>query len=144
MAAVTFGANVDGEHNSGGVVLLSYGGQINDVEPHATASVQRSSVFKGLFQSFWEHEEFDAENISWTRGIYTDVFSENGGYPIPNHQSEGCFINYPDADIRDEDVNQTGVPWSALYYGDNYDRLVAAKNKYDPLNVFHHSQSIGS
>lgn len=126
------------------VVLLSYGGQINQRPSDATASVQRSSAFKGLFQSFWSGTDNDAANIAWTRDVFTGVFANTGGYPVPGEQTEGCYINYPDADIRNPQVNRSGTPWSTLYYGDNYDRLLQVKQKYDPLNVFHFSQSIGS
>lgn len=126
------------------VVLLSYGGQINERPSGATAAAQRSSLFKGLFQSFWEGAENDAANIAWTRDVYTEVFAGTGGYPVPGPQTDGCYINYPDADIRDPAVNRSGVPWSRLYYGDNYARLLRVKRKYDPLDVFHHSQSVGS
>ncbi|MFJ6291730.1 FAD-binding oxidoreductase [Streptomyces griseoviridis] len=124
------------------VVLLSYGGKINSVASGGTASAQRDSLFKGLFQSFWSDAGGDAANIGWTRAVYGDVFSSSGGYPVPGAATDGCYINYPDADITDPAVNTTGVPWHSLYYKGNYPRLQQVKAVYDPGNVFRHSQSI--
>ncbi|MFI5762100.1 MULTISPECIES: FAD-dependent oxidoreductase [unclassified Streptomyces] len=124
------------------MVLLSYGGQINTVASDATASAQRDSAFKVLFETFWSDSAEDAQHIGWCRDIYTEVFSATGGYPVPSAQTDGCYINYPDTDIIDPQVNKSGVPWSTLYYKGNYPRLQRAKAKYDPKNVFRNSQSI--
>ncbi|MDQ1744216.1 MAG: hypothetical protein QOE23_2555 [Pseudonocardiales bacterium] len=132
----------DVENPQSMVVLLSYGGQINTRRADETAAAQRSSIFKGLFQSFWDGAENDEPNIQWTRDVFGQVFQQSGGYPVPGPATDGCYINYPDADIRDPRQNRSGVPWSTLYYGQNYPRLQRIKQAYDPLNVFHHSQSI--
>ncbi|WEH36701.1 BBE domain-containing protein [Streptomyces sp. AM 4-1-1] len=124
------------------VVLLSFGGRINSVPPSATASAQRDSIFKGLFQSFWAEEQHDAENIAWTRDVYREVFAATGGYPVPGTDTDGCYINYPDTDITDPAQNTSGVPWQALYYKGNYSRLQQIKAMYDPRDVFRHAQSI--
>ncbi|MDX3494264.1 FAD-binding protein [Streptomyces turgidiscabies] len=124
------------------VVLLSYGGKINTVASGDTAAAQRDSVFKGLFQSFWGDTEADDANISWVRDVYGEVFSATGGYPVPGAATDGCYINYPDADIADTRQNTTGVPWYTLYYKGNYPRLQRIKAVYDPRNIFRHSQSI--
>jgi hypothetical protein len=39
----------------------------------------------------------------------------------------GAYVNYPEAEAD---------PRSCAAYGDNYDRLVTLKNKYDPDNLF--------
>ncbi|GAA3748983.1 BBE domain-containing protein [Streptomyces tremellae] len=132
----------DHENPQSMVVLLSYGGRINTVRPGDTASAQRDSVFKGLFQSFWAGSGDDAANIGWTRDVFGEVFSATGGYPVPGPATDGCYINYPDADITDTGVNTTGVPWYTLYYKGNYPRLQQIKATYDPRNTFRHSQSI--
>ncbi|CAL9417116.1 Aclacinomycin-N_aclacinomycin-A oxidase [Streptomyces sp. enrichment culture] len=132
----------DHENPASMVVLLSYGGKINTVGSGDTASAQRDSIFKGLFQSFWSSADDDAANIGWTRDVYSEVFSASGGYPVPGAVTDGCYINYPDADITDTKVNTTGVPWYTLYYKGNYPRLQRIKAAYDPRNTFRHSQSI--
>ncbi|MEU1124558.1 FAD-binding oxidoreductase [Streptomyces sp. NPDC005899] len=132
----------DHENAASMVVLLSYGGKINAVGSGDTAAAQRDSVFKGLFQSFWSDASGDAANIGWTRDVYGEVFAATGGYPVPGAATDGCYINYPDADIADTAVNTTGVPWHTLYYKDNYPRLQRIKAAYDARNTFRHSQSI--
>ncbi|MER6695491.1 BBE domain-containing protein, partial [Streptomyces minutiscleroticus] len=132
----------DHENSASMVVLLSFGGKINDVASGDTAAAQRDSLFKGLFQSFWADAENDDTNIAWTRDVYSEVFSSTGGYPVPGAATDGCYINYPDADITDTRQNTTGVPWYTLYYKDNYPRLQQIKAAYDPRNTFRHSQSI--
>lgn len=124
------------------VSLLSFGGHINAVGPEETASVQRDSSFKALFQSLWQYADDDAANVSWTREIFEEVFAETGGYPISSEQTDGCYINYPDSDITDPSRNRSGVPWHELYYGRNYPRLQRIKGTYDPRDIFRHAQSV--
>ena len=38
--------------------------------------------------------------------------------------------------------NQSGVPWSELYYGGNYKKLQEAKGRWDPHQVFNHVLSV--
>jgi FAD/FMN-containing dehydrogenase len=47
--------------------------------------------------------------------------------------SGGVYPNFPDPDLQD---------WAHAYHGDNYDRLVRVKARYDPDNFFHFRQSI--
>jgi FAD/FMN-containing dehydrogenase len=51
-------------------------------------------------------------------------------------------VNYPDADLSDPVWNKSSVPWSTLYYKDDYPRLQRIKKKYDPRNFFRHRQSV--
>lgn len=47
----------------------------------------------------------------------------------------GAYVNYIDPLQHD---------WHKMYYGDNYQRLLAIKKKIDPNNYFNFQQSIGS
>lgn len=47
----------------------------------------------------------------------------------------GAYVNYIDPLRHD---------WHKMYYGDNYQRLLAIKKKIDPNNYFNFQQSIGS
>jgi hypothetical protein len=118
------------------------GGQINAVPAPATASVHRDSAFLAFIQAFWPSSAADAANIGWLRDVYNGLFPDTGGYPVSNEQTDGCYISTPDTDIVDPRQNRSGVPWQTLYYGANYPRLQQVKARYDPLNVFRHSQSI--
>jgi FAD/FMN-containing dehydrogenase len=120
----------------------SYGCRVNAVSADATAVPQRSSVLKLQYQSYWTTPAEDDKNLSWIRDFYRDVYADTGGVPISNAVTDGCFINYPDRDLSSEEWNTSGVPWSTLYYKDGYPRLRQAKQRWDPLNVFRHAQSI--
>lgn len=124
------------------LVLFSFGGAVNAVDPAATANAQRSSVFKMCFQTFWPDRKDDAFYLDWIRGLYADFFAESKGVPLIGDQMDGCYINYPDSDMADPAYNRSGVPWSTLYYKDNYPRLQQVKRRYDPENFFRHSLSV--
>ncbi|MBV9577973.1 MAG: FAD-binding oxidoreductase [Chloroflexi bacterium] len=109
----------------------SYGCQVNAVPPNATAVPQRSSVMKLQYQTYWNDPSEDADNLSWIRKFYTDMYGYQG--PVPDGIVDGCYVNYPDVDL---------VDWPQLYYKDNYPRLQAVKSQWDPHNIFHHRQSV--
>ncbi|MEV6604911.1 FAD-binding protein [Kutzneria sp. NPDC051319] len=123
------------------LLITSYGGQVNTVAPDATAVVQRDSVLKPQFVTFWNDGD-DAANIAWVRELYRDVFAGTGGVPVSNDRQDGAYINYADVDLADPAWNTSGVPWSTLYYGGNYPRLRQVKSKWDPGNRFRHALSV--
>jgi hypothetical protein len=124
------------------LVLLSYGGQVNAVAPHVTASAQRDSAFKMCLQTFWADADDDDFYLNWARRTYEDMFAATGGVPVPGGQADGCYINYPDNDVASPQHNRSGVPWQTLYFKDNYPTLRRIKRKYDPTNFFRHRLSI--
>lgn len=126
------------------LVAFSYGGAISAVDPAATAVAQRDSICKLLYQSFWSTPAEDAANIGWVREFYRTMYSGTGGVPVPGELTDGCYINYPDADLSTPDWNTSGVPWHTLYYKDNYARLQRVKARWDPRNVFRHRQSVSA
>ncbi|WP_329584577.1 FAD-binding protein [Kitasatospora sp. NBC_01250] len=124
------------------LVLFSFGGQVNAVAQDATANAQRGSVFKMCFQTFWADESQDDFYLGWLRDLYEDFFVSTGGVPRPGADTQGCYINYPDRDMDDPRYNRSGVPWSTLYYQDNYPRLQQVKRRWDPSDHFRHSLSV--
>lgn len=108
-----------------------YGGQVNAVDPAATAVSQRSSILKLQYQTYWTNPVDDNDNLEWIRSFYTAMYGEQG--PMPDELLDGCYVNYPDADLID---------WETLYYKENYARLQRVKARWDPLNIFNYSQSI--
>ncbi|MGW7533063.1 FAD-binding oxidoreductase [Amycolatopsis sp. NPDC054798] len=124
------------------LVAFSYGGAISAVDPAATAVAQRDSTFKLLYQAFWSTADADAANIGWVRDFYRAMYADTGGVPVPGEVADGCYINYPDADLSDPDWNTSGVPWHDLYFKNNYARLRRAKARWDPEDVFRHRQSV--
>lgn len=109
----------------------SYGCRINAVDSEATAVPQRSSIMKLQYQTYWNNPSEEDENLRWIRAFYDDMYGPDG--PLPNATMDGCYVNYPDTDLRD---------WARLYYLDSYPRLQRVKKRWDPGNVFHHRQSI--
>ncbi|MEW5659198.1 BBE domain-containing protein, partial [Streptomyces cinereoruber] len=126
----------------GAVDLYSYGGRVNAVPPAATALPQRDSILKAWFSVTWMDPATDDLHLRWIRELYRDVFGDTGGVPVPNADHDGCYINYPDTDVADPAWNTSGVPWTTLYYKDNYPRLQRVKAAWDPRDVFHHPLSV--
>jgi FAD/FMN-containing dehydrogenase len=132
----------------GGILAVdSYGGAVNRAELAEITSVpQRASVLKLQIQSYWKKPSDDEAHLKWMRDFYTDLYSgpdvdaAHKGTPYHNQQYEGCYINYPDADML-------AYPfWPQLYYGEQglYPFLQGVKRRYDPNNLFHHAMSIRS
>lgn len=125
-----------------GMLLVGYGGQVRAQPSGSTATAQRDVVMKAVYQSVWLDEVDDAANLAWVRDLYRDVYAATGGVPVPGEVSDGSYINYADNDLADPVWNTSGVPWSTLYYKDNYPRLRRVKARWDPRNVFHHPLAI--
>ncbi|MFE5852613.1 FAD-binding oxidoreductase [Streptomyces sp. NPDC056500] len=125
-----------------GIMLASYGGAVNTVDPSATAMPQRDSIMRLIFATEWDSPEEDDKHLTWVREFYRDVFAATGGVPAPGGTGDGCHINYADADVANPEWNTSGVPWHSLYFKDNYPRLQAAKARWDPRDVFRHSLSV--
>jgi aclacinomycin oxidase len=126
----------------GKVYVAAYGGQINTVSPTATAVAQRDSLFKVAYSAQWADPAEDAAQLAWIRALYRDVHAATGGVPVTNESQDGCYINYPDVDLKDPAWNTSGVPWSTLYYKQNYRKLQRVKATYDPRHVFRHALSV--
>jgi FAD binding domain/Berberine and berberine like len=109
----------------------SYGCRVNAVEPGATAIPQRSSIMKLQYQTYWNEPSDEDVNLAWIRGFYDEMYGPDG--PLPDGTMDGCYVNYPDCDLRN---------WAELYYLGNYPRLQQVKAGWDPHDVFNHAQSI--
>lgn len=124
------------------VLLSSFGGKVNAVAPDATAAPHREAAYKAAWMIWWTDPADEAKSLSWIREFFHGVYAGTGGVPVPDAVTDGCYVNYPDIDLHDPAFNQSGVPWHTLYYKDNYPRLQQVKKKYDPRDVFRHSQSV--
>jgi hypothetical protein len=122
--------------------FLSWGGKMNALSPQDTAVAERDSVALFSVGNVWGNPEEDEQHLTWNRTLYRDVFAATGGVPVPNDRTGGCYINWPDPDLLEEEWNQSGVPWSELYYGGNYKKLQEAKRRWDPRQVFNHVLSV--
>jgi hypothetical protein len=121
------------------VQIDSYGGKINANGTGHTAVPQRQSILKAQYQTYWTDPKEDDVQVAWIRRIYNAVHASTGNRPIlPAYQ--GCYINYPDVDMKyvQDGSTQVDPDWLHLYYQDEalIDRLIALKNKVDPHNLF--------
>lgn len=124
------------------VQLTSYGGRIAAVAPEVTASAHRDAAFKLQWQVFWNNPAEDDLHVRWARESYAAVYAETGGVPVPDDVTDGCYVNYPDADLGDPEFNKSSVDWHDLYHKQNYPRLQRVKARWDPRDFFRHAQSI--
>lgn len=113
------------------VTINAHGGRVNAIDPAATAVAQRSAIMLIHYQSYWSDPAEDEPNLLWLRDLYTAMYGPRG--PMPDGTHDGCFVNYCDVDLTD---------WQTLYYKENYPRLRQVKKRLDPLDIFHHRQSI--
>jgi hypothetical protein len=127
----------------GGVLgLATYGGRVNIIARDATASVQRDAILDIACNTGWLDPQDEERNLSWVRTFYRELFADTGGVPVPGDAYDGSLINHPDIDHADALHNRSGVPWSSLYYGENYPLLQEIKARWDPRDVFRHALSI--
>ena len=96
------------------LVLQQVGGMIARVPKSATPYVNRDALYDCFPVAIWDDPADDEPNIAWARQLWNAIrpFSTGGVY-ANNLGDEG------------EDRVQAA-------YGENYPRLVALKNKYDP------------
>jgi FAD/FMN-containing dehydrogenase len=101
------------------------GGAMGRIGADESAFGDRSAPILIGIEANWEVGE-DEANIAWARACYADMrrFSDGGVYlNFPGFLEEGQGL------MRDA-------------YGENYERLVALKNEYDPANLFRLNQNI--
>jgi hypothetical protein len=105
-------------------VLQQVGGAIARVPTSETAYAQRDAAYDCFPIAIWEDPDDDEANVRWARELWTAMkpFSTGGVY-VNNLGDEG-----------DDRVRSA--------YGDNYERLVALKTRYDPANLFRLNQNI--
>lgn len=130
------------------VQIDSYGGCINDnnEETNPTSVYQRNSILKSQFQIYWTDASLDTDYVQFMEEFYRDCFYDIGGkpYDLPDKKYQGCYINYPDIDMKYKyDTEKEIDPqWLTLHYGDKAEKLVATKQAVDPHNIFRHEMSI--
>jgi FAD/FMN-containing dehydrogenase len=122
--------------------LASYGGRVNVRATNAAAAPQRNGILDVACSVGWIDPNDEAASVGWARAFYRDLFADTGGVPAPGDAYDGALINHPDADLADPQWNTSGVPWSTIYYQNNYPRLQRVKARWDPLDIFHHRLAI--
>ncbi|MBG0827387.1 FAD-binding oxidoreductase [Planomonospora sp. ID67723] len=119
-----------GSGTGGYVTLFAMGGRVGDVAPRETAFAHRDATFVIDIGAEWTPAtpRETARRLRRQAGaVYRRLRTEL--------DTSSAYVNFPDPTLSD---------WARAYYGDNYQRLVRIKHRYDPDGVFRYGQSIGS
>ena len=115
----------DSPRDSSCLQFDSYGGAVNRVPIKDSAFCHRGQTkFCLHYQISWKDPAEDARNLKWVNDFRRAMQPFVSGF---------AYINYCDREIDN---------WAHCYYGENLERLIAIKRKYDPENFFRHGQSI--
>ena len=106
------------------LLIDTLGGRINEIQPDATAFPHRNNMVAYQFMSIFDYGCDESQMKEWLRNFHKDMLKYMG---------EGSYSNYANPDLVDHNQH---------YFLENYNRLVRIKKKYDPNNIFKHSQSI--
>ena len=115
-------ARVPSRHS--GIAFEHMGGAVARVGETETAFRHRSAAFSLLLLGGWDPPLASEANVAWVRELWERTA------PL---SSPGVYVNY---------LGSEGPERIRDAYGINYDRLVAAKRKYDPRNFFRYNQNI--
>ena len=106
------------------VDLWHLGGAVADVPREATAYWHRDKPYMVNFEANWADPADDDANVTWAR----EGFSAFEQLDV----ASGRYGNFPGLEPDP----------ARLLYGDNYDRLVEVKTRYDPDNLFHLNHNV--
>ena len=111
----------------GGIAFDALGGAVNRVAPGATAFVHRNALFSAQYTTGWTVGASStgiSNQHTWLRKYWNSM---------RRYASGEAYQNYVDPDLAN---------WRQAYYGANYTRLAAVKQKYDPAALFTFPQAI--
>jgi hypothetical protein len=91
----------------------------------ATAFSYRDASFSMVIAAMYPDPADTPKNRAWVREYWETLHPYSAG---------GAYVNFLTDDEGQDRVKDS--------YRDNYQRLVALKNKYDPTNLFHVNQNI--
>ena len=106
------------------LVLQQVGGAIARVPIAETPYANRDALYDCFPISIWDEPADDEIHIRWARDLWTAMRPFSTG---------GVYAN----NLGDEGTDRVQAA-----YGENYPRLAALKNKYDPTNFFRLNQNI--
>ncbi len=104
--------------------LYPIDGAPHRVGRHDTAFSYRDATWSAVYVGVDPDPANNERTVSWVREYWEAVHPHSGG---------GAYVNF----MMDE-----GQERVMATYRDNYERLVAVKNKYDPTNLFRVNQNI--
>ena len=104
------------------------GGEVRSLAPSATAYVHRPAAMISSIALEWDATEEGTDALARNQAWLDEFHAAMGPYT-----SDRCYQNFIDPSQTD---------WQRAYYGSNLGRLIEAKTRYDPENVFSFPQSI--
>jgi len=121
-AHVTHGSGVPTVNTA--VHIYPVSGAANRVGKNDTAYFHRSAKYVHVLAAIYPNPADTAKNVAWVRDYWSAL------HP---HSSGGAYVNF---------LMEEGEDRIRATYGENYDRLVKVKTKYDPTNLFRLNQNI--
>ncbi len=106
------------------IPIADFHGAYRRVGKTETAYYHRDLRYDIVIAANWTDPADTERNVRWTRDLYV----------LQRHLPYGVYVNDLDYDEVEERVR--------LAYGENYERLVTLKKKYDPTNFFRVNQNI--
>jgi FAD/FMN-containing dehydrogenase len=107
------------------ILLFPLHGALSQLpESHSAVGNRKTGMVFNVAGS-WEKPEDDDANISWARDAWSDMRRFSTG---------GTYINFLTEEEGDDRIHDA--------YGENYERLVEIKRKYDPDNLFRINKNI--
>ncbi len=107
------------------MLLERFHGAVTRIPVEDAAVPHREEGWNLLIASVWTDPSSSDANVAWTKDTYA---------ALAEHFAGRRWLNY----LADDDGNDA----VRAAYGPNYERLVEAKRRYDPENVFHHNHNI--
>ncbi|MGA7669248.1 MAG: FAD-binding oxidoreductase [Nitrolancea sp.] len=102
-----------------------YHGAYNRVGTTETAYPHRGAHHDVLILANWTDPTESDVHVGWARDLYR---------ALQPHAANNAVLNFMGMDEADDRVRSS--------YGENYERLVAIKDKYDPTNFFRMNQNV--
>lgn len=106
------------------IELAYLGGAAAEAGANETAFGDRSAPFIMNLLANWSDQSADAGNISWVRGLFSNLRAA---------MKPGVYVNFMSGDEQDRVPEAYSLRW---------DRMVAVKSHYDPTNFFRLNQNV--
>jgi len=101
------------------IILFPLDGALNQLPEDHSAVGNRNTAWVLNITASWENAQDDKTSIDWARAAWRDMRSFSTG---------GTYVNFLTEEEGDERIRAA--------YGNNYERLVEVKSKWDPDNLF--------
>jgi FAD/FMN-containing dehydrogenase len=106
------------------IQIRGLGGAFGKVPPTATAFSDRDARYLTSVIAVWADPAEDATpHRTWIRSLFDSIW----------HEASGVYVNFLETE-GEERIREC--------YGENIDRMVELKRKYDPANMFRFNQNI--